>query len=38
MRGLVDGDESHETGAADMKSSWEEFKKIQEEWKTAGNN
>jgi hypothetical protein len=37
MRGLVDGDESHETGAADMKSSWEEFKKIQEEWKTAGN-
>ena len=37
LRELVDSDESHETGAADMKSSWEEFKKIQEEWKAAGN-
>jgi hypothetical protein len=37
LRELVDNDESHETGAADMKSSWEEFKKIQEEWKQAGN-
>jgi hypothetical protein len=37
LRELVDTDESHETGAADIKSSWEEFKKIQEEWKQAGN-
>ncbi|TDB67140.1 DUF349 domain-containing protein [Arundinibacter roseus] len=37
LRELVDKDESHETDAADMKSSWEEFKKIQEEWKSAGN-
>ncbi len=37
LRELVDTDESHETGAADMKSSWEEFKKIQEQWKQAGN-
>lgn len=37
LRELVDTDDSHETGAADIKSSWEEFKKIQEEWKQAGN-
>ena len=37
LRELVDTDESHETGAADIKSSWEEFKKIQEEWKQVGN-
>jgi hypothetical protein len=37
LRELVDTDDTHETGAADIKSSWEEFKKIQEEWKQAGN-
>ncbi len=37
LRELVDTDDSQEVGAADMKSSWEEFKKIQEEWKKVGN-
>ncbi len=37
LRELVDTDDSQEVGAADMKSSWEEFKRIQEEWKKAGN-
>lgn len=37
LRELVDTDDSHETGPTDIKSSWEEFKKIQEEWKQAGN-
>lgn len=37
LRELVDTDDSQEVGAADMKSSWEGFKKIQEEWKKAGN-
>jgi len=37
LRELVDTDDSQEVGAADIKNSWEEFKKIQEEWKHAGN-
>ncbi|GAB3164213.1 DUF349 domain-containing protein [Telluribacter humicola] len=37
LRELVEAEESKETDAADMKASWEEFKKIQEEWKAAGN-
>ncbi|HEV7349681.1 DUF349 domain-containing protein [Telluribacter sp.] len=37
LRELVEAEESRETDAADMKASWEEFKKIQEEWKSAGN-
>ncbi len=37
LRELVDTDDSQEVGAADIKNSWEEFKKIQEEWKKAGN-
>ncbi len=37
LRELVDTDDSQEVGAADIKNSWEEFKKIQEEWKQAGN-
>lgn len=37
LRELVDTDDSHETGPTDIKNSWEEFKKIQEEWKQAGN-
>ncbi|WP_247236413.1 DUF349 domain-containing protein [Telluribacter sp. SYSU D00476] len=37
LRELVEAEESKETDASDMKASWEEFKKIQEEWKTAGN-
>ena len=37
LRELVDTDDSQEVGAADIKNSWQEFKKIQEEWKQAGN-
>ena len=37
LRELVDTDDSQEVGAADIKNSWEEFKKIQEVWKQAGN-
>ncbi len=37
LRELVDTDDSQEVGAADIKNSWTEFKKIQEEWKQAGN-
>ena len=37
LRELVDTDDSQEVGAADIKNSWSEFKKIQEEWKQAGN-
>jgi hypothetical protein len=34
LRELVESDESN---AGDAKTSWNEFKKIQEEWKAAGN-
>lgn len=37
LRDLVEGEEVRETDASDMKASWGEFKKIQEEWKEAGN-
>lgn len=37
LRELLEAEESRETDASDMKTSWEEFKKIQEEWKAAGN-
>ncbi|MCE7039163.1 DUF349 domain-containing protein [Dyadobacter sp. CY312] len=37
LRTLLDEEGSKETDASGLKSSWEEFKKIQEEWKTAGN-
>ncbi len=37
LRELVDTDDSQEVGAADIKNSWEDFKKIQEEWREAGN-
>ncbi|PWJ58934.1 uncharacterized protein DUF349 [Dyadobacter jejuensis] len=37
LRQLLDEEEGRETDASGLKSSWEEFKKIQEEWKVAGN-
>jgi hypothetical protein len=37
LRVLLDEEGVKETDAAGMKNSWEEFKKIQEEWKQAGN-
>jgi hypothetical protein len=37
LRNLLDDEGSKETDASGLKSSWEEFKKIQEEWKAAGN-
>jgi len=37
LRTLLDDEGNKETDASGLKSSWEEFKKIQEEWKTAGN-
>jgi hypothetical protein len=37
LRVLLDDEGTRETDASGMKSSWEEFKKIQEEWKVAGN-
>jgi hypothetical protein len=37
LRTLLDDEGSKETDASGLKTSWEEFKKIQEEWKTAGN-
>ena len=37
LRTLLEGEGSKETDASGLKSSWEEFKKIQEEWKQAGN-
>ncbi|WP_025761632.1 DUF349 domain-containing protein [Dyadobacter tibetensis] len=37
LRLLLDEEEGRETDATDLKSSWEEFKKIQDEWKAAGN-
>ncbi len=37
LRSLLDDEGSRETDASGLKSSWEEFKKIQDEWKLAGN-
>ena len=37
LRTLLEEEGTRETDASGMKSSWEEFKKIQEEWKSAGN-
>jgi hypothetical protein len=37
LRLLLDEEGGRETDATGLKSSWEEFKKIQEEWKSAGN-
>jgi hypothetical protein len=37
LRSLLEDEGTRETDASGMKSSWEEFKKIQEEWKSAGN-
>lgn len=37
LRTLLEDEGGKETDASGLKSSWEEFKKIQEEWKQAGN-
>ncbi|MHA4740550.1 DUF349 domain-containing protein [Dyadobacter sp. MSC1_007] len=37
LRTLLDDEGNRETDASGLKSSWEEFKKIQDEWKQAGN-
>ncbi len=37
LRELIEKEEGRETGASDMKSAWDNFKKIQEQWKSAGN-
>ncbi|MCF0055408.1 DUF349 domain-containing protein [Dyadobacter sp. CY356] len=37
LRTLLEEEGTRETDPVIMKSSWEEFKKIQEEWKSAGN-
>ncbi|MCE7064878.1 DUF349 domain-containing protein [Dyadobacter sp. CY326] len=37
LRTLLEDEGSKETDATGLKSSWEEFKKIQDEWKQAGN-
>jgi len=37
LRTLLEEEGTRETDASGLKSSWEEFKKIQEEWKSAGN-
>jgi len=37
LRTLLEDEGTRETDASGLKSSWEEFKKIQEEWKSAGN-
>ena len=37
LRTLLEDEGNRETDASGLKSSWEEFKKIQEEWKSAGN-
>jgi hypothetical protein len=37
LRLLLDDEGTKETDASGLKSSWEEFKKIQDEWKQAGN-
>ncbi|WAC14162.1 DUF349 domain-containing protein [Dyadobacter pollutisoli] len=37
LRSLLEDEGNRETDASGLKSSWEEFKKIQEDWKHAGN-
>jgi hypothetical protein len=37
LRTLLEEEGTRETDTSGMKSSWEEFKKIQEEWRAAGN-
>ncbi|MCF0040836.1 DUF349 domain-containing protein [Dyadobacter fanqingshengii] len=37
LRTLLEDEGNRETDASGLKSSWEEFKKIQDEWKQAGN-
>lgn len=37
LRTLLEEEGTRETDPSGMKSSWEEFKKIQEDWKSAGN-
>src|SRR5690606_16462441 len=37
LRELVEEEESKESDESNMKQSWQEFKKIQEEWRSAGN-
>lgn len=37
LRNLLEDEGSKETDASGIKSSWDEFKKIQEDWKAAGN-
>jgi hypothetical protein len=37
LRALLEDEGNRETDASGLKSSWEEFKKIQDEWKQAGN-
>ena len=37
LRTLLEDEGTRETDASGLKTSWEEFKKIQEEWKSAGN-
>jgi hypothetical protein len=37
LRTLLEEEGTREADPSGMKSSWEEFKKIQEEWKSAGN-
>ncbi len=37
LRELVEEEENKESDDSDMKASWQDFKKIQEEWRAAGN-
>ncbi|TDE15691.1 DUF349 domain-containing protein [Dyadobacter psychrotolerans] len=37
LRSLLEDEGTRETDASGLKTSWEEFKKIQDEWKSAGN-
>lgn len=37
LRELVEEEESKESDDSNMKAGWQDFKKIQEEWRTAGN-
>ena len=37
LRELVETEENKESDDSNMKASWQDFKKIQEEWRSAGN-
>jgi hypothetical protein len=37
LRELVDAEENKESDDSNMKAGWQEFKRIQEEWRAAGN-